>query len=193
MAGYSLSGFFSPLIGLAQTWHFVLLFRFFDRIGKGLRSSSRDALIADVTHTDQRGASYGFHRAMDHAGAVVGPLVAATLLLSPLLTLIRIFLLAAIPAAVTLVVLLLGVKAPAAHQAIIKSKAPHLVKNWRLLGRDFRWFLAALWVLTLRKSTDAFILIRLSKVGICAGWLYYGIILGINRCFSSLWGLFWTH
>lgn len=133
VAGYSLSGFFRPLIGLAQTWHFVLFFRFFDRIGKGLRSSPRDALIADVTHPDQRGTSYGFHSAMDHAGAVVGPLVAGALLLSPVFTLRRIFLLAAIPAAITLVVLLLGVKEPDTHQAITESKATHLVKNWQLL------------------------------------------------------------
>lgn len=71
IAGYSLSGAVRPLIGLARTWHFVLFFRLFDRVGKGLRSSPRDALIADVTPHYQRGTSFGFHRAMDHAGAVI--------------------------------------------------------------------------------------------------------------------------
>lgn len=80
VAGYSLSGMMRPLIGLAVAWPAVLALRFADRVGKGLRTSPRDALIADVTDERARGSAYGFHRAMDHAGAVLGPLVAAVLL-----------------------------------------------------------------------------------------------------------------
>ncbi len=98
VAGYGLSGAVRPLIGLAAAWPVVVMLRFGDRVGKGLRTSPRDALITDVTPPERRGAAYGLHRAMDHAGAVAGPLVAAALLLIPGFTLRRVFLLAAIPA-----------------------------------------------------------------------------------------------
>ena len=78
--GYGLSGLSRPLIGLAQGWPFVLVCRFADRVGKGLRTSPRDALIADWTPPEIRGAAFGLHRGMDHLGAVLGPLAAAALL-----------------------------------------------------------------------------------------------------------------
>lgn len=102
VAGYTLSGLMRPLIGLAAAWPVVLALRFADRVGKGLRTSPRDALIADVTDPGVRGAAYGFHRSMDHAGAVAGPLVAALLLNAADLPLRQVFLLAAIPSALVL-------------------------------------------------------------------------------------------
>lgn len=81
VAGYGLSGTVRPLIGLAGSWPVVVVLRFGDRVGKGIRTSPRDALIADVTPPDRRGAAYGLHHALDHAGAVAGPLAAAGLLL----------------------------------------------------------------------------------------------------------------
>src|SRR3954447_21871013 len=77
--GYGLSSLSKPLIGLAQGWGLVLGARFFDRVGKGLRTSPRDALIAADTKPAQRGAAFGFHRAADTAGAVVGPLIGLAL------------------------------------------------------------------------------------------------------------------
>jgi MFS family permease len=170
VAGYSLSGFFRPLIALARTWHFVLFLRFVDRVGKGIRSSPRDALIADVTPPEQRGASYGFHRAMDHAGAVVGPLVASALLMIPGVTLRQVFGLAVVPAIITVAVLLIGVKEPAA-KSVTERKAPHLIHDWQEMGRTFHLLLAALFVFTLGNSTDAFILVRLSNAGVSAKWI----------------------
>jgi len=85
IGGYGLSGLTRPLIAIsAAGWH-VLGARFIDRIGKGLRTAARDALIADSTHENYRGKAFGFHRAMDHAGAVVGPLVAFAILAALLL------------------------------------------------------------------------------------------------------------
>ena len=74
-AGYGLSSLAKPMIGLAQAWPFVLVARFVDRTGKGIRTSPRDALIADETPSHLRGRAFGFHRAADTAGAVVGPLI----------------------------------------------------------------------------------------------------------------------
>ncbi|MFH1143102.1 MAG: MFS transporter, partial [Candidatus Eisenbacteria bacterium] len=110
VVGYGLAGVVRPLIGLAAAWPFVLGMRFLDRVGKGLRTSPRDALIADVIDPRRRGAAFGLHRAMDHAGAVAGPLVAATLLTIAGLSLRQVFLLAAIPAAAVMLIVLLAVK-----------------------------------------------------------------------------------
>jgi len=169
VAGYGISGAMRPLIGLATVWPAVLALRFADRVGKGLRTSPRDAMIADVTDPSQRGAAYGFHRAMDHAGAVAGPLVAAALLSFAGMSLRGIFLLAAIPAVVVMFVLVGIVKEPRQHEAIMRT--PVLSEHWHELGRDFRWLLGALLVFTLGNSTDAFLLLRLSDAGIPAAWI----------------------
>ena len=80
VAGYGTAALARPLIALANSWPLVLVLRFADRVGKGLRSSPRDALLANVVREDQRGLAFGLHRTMDNAGAVIGPLVAAGLL-----------------------------------------------------------------------------------------------------------------
>ena len=96
LVGYTISALMRPLIGAAGSAFTVLLIRTGDRVGKGIRTSPRDALIADSVEPSMRGKAYGFHRSMDHAGALVGPLL-ATLLLSYFVTDLRtVFWLAAI-------------------------------------------------------------------------------------------------
>jgi len=80
VGGYTLSNAMRPLIGLATGWGAVLGLRFLDRVGKGIRSAPRDALIASAAGPEQRGRAFGFHRSMDHAGSVIGPLLAFALL-----------------------------------------------------------------------------------------------------------------
>ncbi|MBL8114522.1 MAG: MFS transporter, partial [Acidobacteria bacterium] len=95
--GYSVSALARPLIGFATLWPAILAIRFLDRIGKGVRSAPRDALIAEVTPPERRGAAYGLHRAFDNAGAVLGPLLAAALLGFLEVPLRTVFLLSAVP------------------------------------------------------------------------------------------------
>jgi len=106
---------------------------------------------------------------MDHAGAVIGPLVAAGLLASTGLSLRQVFLLAAVPAAVVMVVLIAGVKelSPPLGKG---PQPPELRRSWHDLGRDFKFLLLAVLVFTLGNSTDAFLLLRLSNAGIPATW-----------------------
>ena len=80
VGGYTVSNLTRPLIGLAFTWSWVLILRFSDRIGKGLRTAPRDAMIASAVDENVRGRAFGFHRAMDHAGAIAGPVIATLLL-----------------------------------------------------------------------------------------------------------------
>jgi len=110
IAGYTVSVVARPWMGLAGSvlgWPVIMLLRFLDRVGKGLRTSPRDSLIADVVEPGARGRAFGLHRALDHAGAVIGPLLAAALLAAgwPLRS---VFLFAAVPGALVLVSLLVG-------------------------------------------------------------------------------------
>jgi MFS family permease len=164
ISGYFLAGASRSLIGLAKTWPIVLFLRFFDRLGKGVRTSPRDALIADVTPDAQRGQAFGLHRAMDHAGAVAGPLVASALMGWGKLSIRGVFLCAAVPAAVVIVALLsLGKEAA--------QPKPSPMPNRRVASRGplppaFKRFLAAIFIFELGGSTDAFLLLRLAAVGI---------------------------
>ncbi|MBI4457163.1 MAG: MFS transporter [Acidobacteria bacterium] len=170
LAGYGIAGVIRPLIGFATSWPFVMGMRFLDRVGKGLRTSPRDALIADVTNPGQRGTAYGFHRSMDHAGAVIGPLVAAGLLAFEKMSLRHIFFLAAIPAAVVMIILALGVDEPPIRRQT-SLQGQFLREHWRHLGTDFKFLLLAVLVFTLGNSSDAFFLLRLSGAGVPVAWV----------------------
>ena len=100
VAGYAIAGAMRPLVAFASSWPMVLAIRFFDRIGKGIRSAPRDALLADATPAAIRGSAYGMHRALDHVGAVVGPLAASFFTGMLALEYRDVFLIAAIPSLV---------------------------------------------------------------------------------------------
>ena len=163
LAGYTIASIIRPLIGLTQSVSQVLGIRVTDRIGKGIRTSPRDALIADSVDPAIRGRAFGFHRAADHAGAVVGPLLAFALLRWAGLDLRTVFLLTAIPGALAVAMLLFGVKevprpAPESAARPVDLKAP--------LGRRFWAYLGVLFLFTLGNSTDAFLLLRAGQLGV---------------------------
>lgn len=181
LVGYGIAGLVRPLMGIVVTPWQALLVRCTDRFGKGIRGAPRDALITEVTAAESRGRAFGFHRAMDHAGAAIGPLVAFTFLefwpadvSDPLRTL---FLLAFLPGIVVLVVLMLGVRetreeGPPADgsnsDGPLDSSASKTKFRWSLGVFDsrFRWLLAALAIFTLGNSADAFLLLRAEELGI---------------------------
>ncbi|HEX4925329.1 MAG TPA: MFS transporter [Bdellovibrionales bacterium] len=171
VAGYSLSSLSRPLIGLAQAWPHVLVLRFLDRIGKGIRTSPRDALIADLTNDHNRGRAYGFHRAMDHAGAVIGPLAAAVLL-GVGFSLRETFLFAAVPAALCMVVLVYWVREPARVNPDGRAEAVALkATSWKALPADFKRYLFVVLLFTLGNATDAFFLLKLGEAGVPQAWV----------------------
>ena len=195
LLGYGLSGAMRPLIGLAPTWFTVLGLRLTDRIGKGIRSAPRDALIADVTPPDRRGAAFGIHRSMDHAGAVVGPLV-ATLLVGVLALPIRqVFLWAAVPALLAMFAILFGVRDPdtardaAATTSAAAEKEGTPFLRWGTLPPRFKRILAILILFTLGNSTDAFLLLRLNEAGVAAGWIAsLWAALHLVKMVATAWG-----
>ncbi|MFZ5788909.1 MAG: MFS transporter [Acidobacteriota bacterium] len=164
VAGYGIAGVARPLIGLAGSPLTVLGLRLADRVGKGVRSSPRDALIADVTPADRRGEAFGVQRALDHAGAVVGPLLAAALIGTAGLSLPTVFLLAAVPAAIVMLVLACAVREQ--PRSVVVSDGAPLLTGWRELGRPYWTVLGAVTLFTLGNSTDAFLLLRLADAGV---------------------------
>lgn len=160
-AGYAVAGIARSLIGFAQSWPNVLSLRFLDRLGKGVRTSPRDALIADVTPEPHRGKAYGLQRAMDHAGAIGGPLIAA-LLLSAGLSIRTVFMSAAVPAVIVIACLLFLKKETPALPTVEKASPA----SWRDIPAGFKKFLLAVFLFELGGSTDAFLLLRLADVGI---------------------------
>jgi MFS family permease len=162
VAGYSLAAISRPLIGLfVAPWQLMIL-RVVDRTGKGIRTSPRDALIADATDPAIRGRAFGFHRAMDHLGAALGPLAAAVFLWFWPGQLRALFLLTILPG--LLVIVLLGF---ALRETRATQPAQEPVRlTLRPFGRHFRLYLLALVVFTLGNSSDAFLLVRAGELGV---------------------------
>jgi len=161
--GYGLSGLMRPLIGFAVAWPVVIFLRVVDRVGKGIRTSPRDALIADVTPSEARGRAYGLHRAMDNAGAVLGPALAALLITLGVETR-AVFWWAAVPAVLVIVVLIFGIRETPREPsvtAMTTERAP-----LRELGPSYRRFLLVVVVFTLGNSSDMFLLLRLGEAGL---------------------------
>ena len=161
VAGYGLSSLMRPLVAAATApWH-VLAIRTADRIGKGLRGAPRDALLAEVTPAEDLGRAYGFHRGMDHVGAVAGPLIASGVLLWRQ-DLRLVFALAAVPALASVLVLVFGVRE--AQRGI--AARPGATSPVAPLPPGLRRYLFVLAVFTLGNSSDAFLLLRAQQAGV---------------------------
>jgi MFS family permease len=179
--GYGLSAATRPVIALAGAgWH-VLGARFTDRIGKGIRTSPRDALLADSVSPDRRGAAFGLHRAMDNTGAVVGPLIAAAVLAWITKDYRIIFWIATIPTALAVLVLATGLrdtaKAPAKKEPATVPFVPH---------RGFILYLGILLLFTLGNSSDAFLILRAKDIGvpIASVPLLWGLLNAVKVVFG---------
>jgi MFS family permease len=165
--GYSLAALTRPLIGLIVAPWQLLLIRVGDRIGKGVRTSPRDALIADSTDPQIRGRAFGFDRAMDHLGASLGPLLAAGFLLLWPGELRTLFLLAILPGLLVVGLMIFGLREPPSRQPA-KEKVHLTLKPF---DRNFRMYLAALVIFTLGNSSDAFLLVRAGELGVATALL----------------------
>jgi MFS family permease len=178
LAGYGLSSLVRPLVAVATGPLAVLVIRFADRIGKGVRTSPRDALIADSVDAGLRGRAFGFHRAMDHAGALVGPLLAAALLATWVSDLRVLFALAAIPGALAVLLIVWRLRESAAREL-----APSAGNSFfSLVPRGkLRRYLLILLLFTLGNSTDAFLLLRAGELGVSAAhipllWAFFHVV-----------------
>ncbi|HEX5869838.1 MAG TPA: MFS transporter, partial [Longimicrobium sp.] len=190
--GYGIAAVGRPLVSVALVgWH-VLAVRLLDRVGKGLRTAPRDALLAESVPEDRRGAAFGLHRAADHAGAVAGPLIASALLLALDGDLRTVFALAIVPGLLTVIVVAWKVRetVPAARAA--DAPAPPLPRL-RELGPVLPRYLGVLVLFTLGNASDAFLLLRASQVGVPTPMipLLWGA-LHVSKSAWSVWGGRWS-
>jgi MFS family permease len=162
--GYALAGFSRPLISIASSWVGVLGMRMLDRVGKGLRSSPRDALLAASVPPERRGLAFGLHRSMDNAGAVLGPILAAVLL-GYGFKVRDLFLISIIPAVLCLGMSLL-IREP--KNALADVSRGKFSWNVRDLPTNFKRYLVAVMVFTLGNSSNMFLLLRARELGLPA-------------------------
>jgi MFS family permease len=161
-----------PLLALAVSWPQVLALRLADRVGKGIRSAPRDALLASWAEPSTRGYVFGLHRAMDHAGAVVGPLLASLFLWAFPEQYRWLFALTLIPGVIAVLMLLPVPDTPSAPPLAGSAAATqHSSPSPAVLGPTFHRYLGVVLLFGLGNSTDAYLLLRLSDIGIGAVWI----------------------
>jgi MFS family permease len=168
LIGYTISSLVRPLTGIVNSAWQIIIIRMTDRVGKGIRTAPRDALIASSVDETIRGKSFGFHRAMDHAGAVIGPLIAILTLLilflgfgiKDSLTALRwTFILAFIPGLLAVLTIVIFVKESAPGSKNIKPFSFSL----KAYESNFRNYLLIMILFTLGNSSDAFLLFRVEE------------------------------
>ncbi len=172
VVGYTLSNIARPLLGLAASWPVVLLLRSIDRVGKGLRSAPRDALVADATPSHMRGYAFGFHRALDNGGAVAGSLTAAAVLAWSGLDLIEVILWSALPGFVAVLLLSVAIKEKETHATTMmghtssEARPPLPPLRWSLLSLPTRRYLLVLTLFTFARASETFILLLGYQLGV---------------------------
>ena len=186
VAGYVVSNVVRPLIGLVTGPALVIVLRVIDRLGKGLRSAPRDAMIVAVTRKEDRGQAFGFHQGMDHWGGVAGPLVASALLLLPWFDPRRVFLFTVVPGVFCVALTLLLADPEQDPTTVEKRQA---FPSPRPMSPRFWRFLAVQSVFCLAASSDTFLLLRAQDVGVPISlvallWALHNAI----RALFSRWG-----
>lgn len=194
--GYALASIARPLLAFATNWYQVLGIRLTDRVGKGIRTAPRDAMIADAAGPKQRGLAFGFHRAMDHAGAVIGPMLGYLVLLVVAANrnapsardFTKVFLLASVPALAAVLVAAFFMRESPRRAASPVTVEP-LRFSLRGFDRNFKTFLVIVALFTLSNSSDAFLLLRARDAGVSVATIpLLWAALHVSKVLSSIFG-----
>jgi MFS family permease len=164
--GYSLSVLSRPLLAGATSWLGVLIYRFTDRVGKGIRTSPRDALIADVTESKNMGRAFGFHRAMDTIGAVLGPAIAFAILAISSNNMRLVFWLSIIPGILAIGTIAIFIKDVIKKAPEAKKPEATLKPFFSKIDSRFKIFLLIAVLFTLGKMPEAFLVLRAKELGL---------------------------
>lgn len=166
LLGYGLGAISKPLFAIAGGPLAVMAARFADRIGKGIRGAPRDALVADVTPLEIRGKAFGLRQALDTIGAFVGPLLAIALMALFANDMRAVFWVAAIPAALAVLCVLLGVEDSARGPGAPEARPPIRIRDFARLSRPF-WVVVAIGVVfTLARFSEAFLVLKANAEGL---------------------------
>lgn len=185
LLGYGLAAMTKPLFPLAAGVGAVLAARFLDRVGKGIRGSPRDALIADITTPDQRGAAYGLRQAMDTVGAFAGPLLAMALMLATANGIRTVFWIAVLPALAAVALILFGVREPP-DKARPAGRRPFPLRRAELARLPAAYWrtLAVVAVLTLARFSEAFLVLRAQDAGLPVAWVPL-VLVAMNLTYAG--------
>jgi MFS family permease len=193
--GYSLASIVRPLLAFVGSWQQVLFVRVTDRIGKGIRGAPRDAIIAGSVPEEKRGLAFGFNRAADHLGAVLGPVVGFFLLSyyaadaeNPTAQEYQqVFLFASVPVVIGLFVIVFFVKENKPEKPAKEASPSPIKLSLKEFDGNFKRFLLVVALFTLSNSTDAFLLLRAEQAGIAPAVLpLLWMALHLSKVFSSL-------
>ena len=177
--GYGISTASRPLLALAPGWGTVLAARFADRVGKGIRTAPRDAIIAASTPPERLGVAFGFHRALDTAGAVVGPALALIILSVWVADYRLVFWLSIVPGVVAVALIVWLIKADGPVRSMRTQPL------WSLRGLDARLtgFLLVIGLFSLGNSSNAFLILKAEHVGVSPAWIS-GLYLAFNATYA---------
>ena len=183
-AGYGIAAFSKPLFAIAQGAGLVFAARFLDRIGKGIRGAPRDALIADITPPEIRGAAYGLRQSLDTIGAVAGPLIAMGLMLAWSDDFRAVFWVAVIPAMLSFLLIVVAVREPKVKHEAPPAKPRFDRRTVRSLGIAFWFVTAAGAALTLARFSEAFLILRAENLGVAIAYTPLVLVL-MNVVYSA--------
>jgi len=176
VVGYGLAALIKPIFPLASSFEWVLFARFVDRVGKGIRGAPRDALIADITPHELRGAAYGLRQALDTVGAVLGPMLAIGAMLWLADNFRAVFWLSVFPAIGAVLLLVLGVREPAVTTDVKREE--HITPaDIRRLPVGYWWVVGIGAVMTLARFSEAFLVLRAQNVGMALAWVPLVMVL----------------
>jgi len=163
--GYGLAAFTKPIFPLAPTLGWLVAARFIDRVGKGIRGAPRDALIADITPAQVRGASFGLRQSLDTIGAFLGPLIAIGLMWLTAESFRLVFWIAVIPAFLSFGLISFAVREPERPEGLRQVRSPLSRAELKRLGSDYYWVVAVATVFTLARFSEAFLVLKAQAVG----------------------------
>ena len=166
VGGYTVSNTARPLIGFALGWSWVLVLRFLDRVGKGIRTAPRDALIAASSDRQVRGRAFGFQRALDNGGAMLGPLLAFGLLQWGM-SMEHVFMAAVVPGITVILLLVFGLQVPPR----VELKHPPARLHWKGLDARVKGLVLASGGLALAATPEAFLILWANQGGITVAWV----------------------
>ena len=183
LAGYALGAATKPLFALASGTGLVLTARLLDRVGKGIRGAPRDALVADLVAPESRGAAFGLRQSLDTVGAFLGPLLAVGLMLLWANDFRAVFWVAAIPAALAVLLLALGLKEPEARPGARRDN-PIRRANLKRLDARYWWVVGIGGAFTLARFSEAFLVLRAQQSGIALAWVPL-VMVAMNLVYAA--------
>jgi len=185
LLGYGLAAVTKPVFPLAASVTWLVVARFVDRVGKGIRAAPRDALVADISPPHLRGASFGLRQSLDSIGAFVGPLVAIGVMWLTADDFILVFWVAVVPAFLALGLLAVAVREPERPVGLRKVRAPLSPVELRRLGSTYWWVVAIATLFSLARFSEAFLILRAQSTGLML-MLVPAVLIVMNVVYAAV-------